>query len=73
MILARITLLKKAETVFKNQNNFKIFNNEKKGLGGAINLGITKCNGNNIAIMMADLSDDIEDLKIQFHNERKKS
>ena len=22
---------KKAETVFKNQNNFKIFNNEKKG------------------------------------------
>ena len=64
---------KKAETVFKNQNNFKIFNNEKKGLGGAINLGITKCNGNNIAIMMADLSDDIEDLKIQFHNERKKS
>ena len=54
---------KKAEIIFKNQNNFKIFNNEKKGLGGAINLGITKCNGKNIAIMMADLSDDIEDLK----------
>ena len=54
---------KKAEIIFKNQNNFKIFNNEKKGLGGAINLGITKSKGNNIAIMMADLSDDIEDLK----------
>ena len=34
----------------------------KKGLGGAINLGIDKSDGDKIAIMMADLSDDIKDL-----------
>tara|TARA_B100001093_G_scaffold481390_1_gene512094 strand:- start:53 stop:766 length:714 start_codon:yes stop_codon:yes gene_type:complete len=42
--------------------NFKIFNNNKKGLGGAINLGIKKSSGIYVAIMMADQSDDINDL-----------
>ncbi len=53
--------LEKARTLFKSKN-FKIFNNKKKGLGGAINLGIKEATGSNIAIMMADQSDDINDL-----------
>ena len=36
--------------------------NQKKGLGGAINLGIKEAKGSFIAIMMADQSDDINDL-----------
>ena len=51
-----------AKKFFENQKNFKVFNNQKKGLGGAINLGIEKSQGSKIAIMMADLSDDINDL-----------
>ena len=43
--------------------NFKIINNVKKGLGGAINLGIQRSSGTKICIMMADLSDDINDLR----------
>ncbi len=38
-------------------------NNQKEGLGGAINLGIKESNGKFVCIMMADLSDDINDLK----------
>lgn len=53
----------KAKEIFQSHKNFKIYNNEKKGLGGAINLGIDKSNGSKICIMMADLSDDINDLK----------
>ena len=53
--------LTKAKHLFEN-DNFKVFNNKKKGLGGAINLGIKKATGSNIAIMMADQSDDINDL-----------
>ena len=49
--------------IAKEESRFKIFNNDIKGLGGAINLGITMSSGNYIAIMMADLSDDVEDLK----------
>ena len=44
-------------------NKIKLFDNAKKGLGGAINLGIEKSNGDAICIMMADLSDDISDLR----------
>ena len=46
-----------------NNNKVVLFNNTKKGLGGAITLGINKSKGEAICIMMADLSDDIEDLK----------
>ncbi len=53
----------KANKIFEALPNFKIINNEKKGLGGAINLGIKKSQGDNIAIMMADMSDHVEDLK----------
>ena len=53
--------LEKARSLFKSKN-FKIFDNKIKGLGGAINLGIKEAKGSNIAIMMADQSDDINDL-----------
>ena len=54
--------LNKAENLAKKFKNFKILNNKKRGLGGAINLGILNASGKNIAIMMADQSDDINDL-----------
>ena len=47
----------------KTNNKIKLFNNNKKGLGGVINLGIEKSTGKVICIMMADLADDISDLK----------
>jgi len=53
----------KAKLIFDSKNKFKVFNNQKKGLGGAINLGIQKAIGDKIVIMMADMSDNIEDLK----------
>ena len=46
----------KAKEIFQSHKNFKIYNNNKKGLGGAINLGIEKSSGTKICIMMADLS-----------------
>jgi dolichol-phosphate mannosyltransferase len=46
-----------------NDDKIVVFNNTKKGLGGAITLGINKSKGEAICIMMADLSDDIEDLR----------
>ena len=52
-----------AKKIFNSQQNFKIVNNKKKGIGGAINLGIEESAGSKICIMMADLSDDIHDLK----------
>lgn len=58
--------LEKAKKLFKNEN-FKILDNKKKGLGGAINLGIMEARGEYIAIMMADYSDDINDL-IKYHS-----
>ena len=54
--------LENAKNIFSKNENFKVFNNKAKGLGGAINCGIEKSTGVNIAIMMADQSDDIKDL-----------
>ena len=63
----------KAKEISKKNNNFKILDNKKKGLGSAINSGINNSIGDFICIMMADLSDDINDLKkyydlIKNHN-----
>lgn len=55
--------LSKAKKIFESKNRFKVFDNQKKGLGGAINLGIENAEGDKTVIMMADMSDDIEDLK----------
>ncbi len=54
--------LKKTKDLIVQYKEFKVFDNFTKGLGGAINLGIRKATGNNVAIMMADQSDDINDL-----------
>jgi len=59
--------LMKAEKIFASESRFKIFDNKKKGLGGAINLGIKKANGDRVAIMMADMSDHIDDL-MKYNN-----
>ena len=45
--------LENARNLFDKSENFKVFNNKKKGLGGAINLGIKESVGINIAIVMA--------------------
>ena len=52
--------LQKANEIAKENQNFKVFNNRIRGLGGAINLGIEKCSGKYICITMADLSDDFD-------------
>ena len=54
------------EKLLENKNHFKLYNNKKKGLGGAITEGINKSTGELICIMMSDLSDDIEDLKTYY-------
>ena len=56
----------KAKSICSTKKNYKIYNNEKKGLGGALSLGIKKVEGKYTCIMMADLSDDINDLKSYY-------
>ena len=51
----------KASIETKPQIN--IYNNQRKGLGGAITQGIVKASGEALCIMMSDLSDSIEDLE----------
>tara|TARA_Y100001970_G_C14124325_1_gene798079 strand:- start:314 stop:1021 length:708 start_codon:yes stop_codon:yes gene_type:complete len=46
--------------------NLKFYQNKKEGLGPLIELGIEKSTGDYIVILMADLSDSIEDLK-KYH------
>ena len=59
--------IKQAYSLNQKDDNFKVFDKKKKGLGGAINLGIKKASGDYIVIMMADQSDDINDL-INYFN-----
>ena len=56
-----------AVKLIEKKNQFKIYNNNKKGLGGAITEGVNNSTGEFICIMMSDLSDDIEDL-IKYFN-----
>jgi dolichol-phosphate mannosyltransferase len=65
------TLLK-AQNISRTNNNFLFFDNKRKGLGGAISLGIEKARGDYICIMMADFSDDINDLKKYYYLINKK-
>ena len=57
----------KAQEISKKNKNIILINNDRKGLGGALNLGITHAKGDYICIMMADFSDDISDLK-KYYN-----
>ena len=51
----------------KNRKFIKLIKNKKKGLGSAINSGILKSQKKYICIFMADMSDDIRDLKNYFY------
>ena len=51
------------EKIIQNKLQINLYNNTKKGLGGAIARGIDKSTGEVVCIMMSDLSDNIDDLK----------
>ena len=59
--------LQKAEKICLNNKKIVVYDNKKKGLGGAISLGIKKAKGDFACIMMADFSDSIIDLKKYYH------
>ena len=50
------------EEIQSKNNKIKYVNNKKKGLGGAITLGIDYSKGKYLCIMMSDSSDTVEDL-----------
>lgn len=54
------------ERIKKDNDKVKFFRNSQEGLGPLIDLGITKSEGDYICVMMADLSDDIQDLKTYY-------
>ena len=53
--------------LIKTKPQIKIYNNKRKGLGGAITEGINDSTGEAICIMMSDLSDSINDLE-KYYN-----
>jgi len=55
--------VEKVNKIIEKKNQINIFQNTKKGLGGAITTGINKSSGEAICIMMSDLSDSIDDFK----------
>ena len=55
--------IKVTKELIKTKPQINIYNNERKGLGGAITLGINNANGEAVCIMMSDLSDSIDDLE----------
>ena len=59
---SRDNTLTNAKVLCEKSKNFKVLDNKKKGLGGVINLGIEKAKGEKIVVMMADMSDDLNDL-----------
>jgi len=50
-----------------DKSQISIFENKRKGLGGAITEGINKASGECVCIMMSDLSDSMEDLKNYYN------
>ena len=53
--------------LIETEPKINIYNNRRKGLGGAITQGVGKADGDAICIMMSDLSDSIEDLE-KYYN-----
>ena len=53
--------------IIKTKEQINLYDNKKKGLGGAITEGINKAKGDAVCIMMCDLSDNIDDLK-KYYN-----
>lgn len=54
--------IKVIEEIQDQNKKIRYVNNENKGLGGAISLGITESKGKYLCIMMSDSSDTVEDL-----------
>ena len=54
--------IKVIEELKIHNNKIRFVNNQKKGLGGAISLGIEESKGKYLCIMMSDSSDTVEDL-----------
>tara|TARA_Y100000590_G_C15104009_1_gene782355 strand:+ start:33 stop:443 length:411 start_codon:yes stop_codon:yes gene_type:complete len=59
--------VKVTKELIKDKPQINIYNNERKGLGGAITQGINNTSGEFICIMMSDLSDSIDDLQ-KYYN-----
>jgi len=55
------------EEIIKTKEQISLYDNKKRGLGGAITEGINKAKGEAVCIMMCDLSDNIDDLK-KYYN-----
>jgi dolichol-phosphate mannosyltransferase len=55
---------KVVQEIIKTKPNIMLYENKRKGLGGAITEGINKSTGEAVCIMMSDLSDNIDDLKM---------
>ena len=58
--------IKELTKLNKLNEKIKFFDNQKKGLGGAIDMGIQKSQGKYICIMMSDSSDTVEDLNYYY-------
>ena len=59
--------VKITEELVKNNSGINIYNNDRKGLGGAITEGINRATGEVVCIMMSDLSDSTDDL-VNYYN-----
>jgi len=53
--------------LIETKNGINIYDNKRKGLGGAISEGISRSTGEAICIMMSDLSDSTDDLE-KYYN-----
>jgi len=55
------------EEIIRTKKQINLYNNKRKGLGGAITEGINRSSGEAICIMMSDLSDDFDDF-VKYYN-----
>ena len=53
--------------IMKNEVSIRYINNQRKGLGGAIQAGIKESEGKFVCIMMSDSSDTVEDLNTYYN------
>ena len=53
--------------LIKTKSEINLYDNTRKGLGGAISQGINKATGEAVCIMMSDLSDSTDDLE-KYYN-----
>ena len=59
--------VKVTKELIKTKPKINIYDNKRKGLGGAITEGVNNATGEAICIMMSDLSDSIDDLE-KYYN-----